>query len=69
MATPQQYLSAFDLHGDGQAVLDDLTRIFGKSPFVAGQPDATAYNCGTKAVIEHIHARMAEAERPQQPKR
>lgn len=57
-ATPQQYRSAFELFGDGQAVLDDLTAKFGRSPFVPGQPDTTAFNCGAKAVIEHIHAQI-----------
>lgn len=58
MATPQQYRSAFDLFGDGRAVLDDLVEKFGKPPFTPGQPDVTAYNCGAKAVIEHIYAQM-----------
>lgn len=62
MATPQQYMHALGLTGDGQAVLDDLTQLFAKSPFVPGSPDLTAYNCGTKAVIEHIHAQIAKAE-------
>lgn len=57
-ATPQQYASTFELYGDGQAVLADLVRIFGGPPFVAGQPDTTAFNCGAKAVIEHIYARI-----------
>jgi predicted short-subunit dehydrogenase-like oxidoreductase (DUF2520 family) len=63
-ATPQQYLSAFELFADGQAVLDDLTQTFGGPCFVPGQADRTAYNLGAKAVIEHIHARIAQAERP-----
>lgn len=61
-ATPQQYRGTFELHNDGQAVLDDLTARFGKSPFVAGQPDTTAFNCGAKAVIEHIHAQIHARE-------
>lgn len=63
-ATPQQYLAAFEFTGDGQAVLDDLARLFAGPPFVAGKPDQTAYNCGAKAVIEHIHAMIAKAEPP-----
>lgn len=63
-ATPQQYLSAFELTTDGRAVLDDLSRLFGAAPFAPGQPDQTAYNCGAKAVIEHIHAQLAKAEPP-----
>ncbi len=62
-ATPTQYLSTFDLYGDGRAVLDDLIKRFGGPPFVAGAPDQTAYNCGAKAVIEHIAAQIAEGER------
>jgi hypothetical protein len=63
-ATPQQYMHAFELTTDGQAVLDDLARLFGAPPFVPGQPDTTAFNCGAKAVIEHIHGQIAKAERP-----
>ncbi len=59
MATPQQYRSAFELFGDGRAVLEDLVEKFGKAPFVAGQPDVTSYNCGAKAVIEHIWAQIS----------
>ena len=61
MATPEQYASAFELYGDGRAVLEDLVEKFGKAPFVPGSPDATAYNCGTKAVIEHIYAQISAA--------
>lgn len=62
MATPKQYQSAFELFGDGQAVLADLVEKFGKAPFVPGAPDQTAYNCGAKAVIEHIYAQISAAE-------
>ena len=62
MATPQQYRSAFELFGDGQAVLDDLVEKFGKPPFAPGQPDVTSYNCGAKAVIEHIYAQIKAQE-------
>lgn len=62
-ATPTQYLSTFELYGDGRAVLDDLIKRFGGPPFVAGAPDQTAYNCGAKAVIEHIAAQIAVGER------
>lgn len=65
MATPQQYHHAFELSNDGQAVFDDLVQRFGAAPFVAGQPDQTAYNCGTRAVIEHISAMLDQAMRPQ----
>ncbi len=62
MASPQQYRSAFELFGDGQAVLADLVEKFGKSPFVPGAPDVTAFNCGAKAVIEHIYAQISASE-------
>ena len=61
MATPQQYFSALGF-GDGQAVLDDLQQRFGAAPFVAGQPDQTAYNCGARAVLEHILLQLAQVE-------
>jgi predicted short-subunit dehydrogenase-like oxidoreductase (DUF2520 family) len=64
MATPQQYASAFELFGDGVAVLEDLLQRFGGAPFVVGQPDQTAYNCGAKAVVEHIVAQIDKAKRP-----
>ncbi|MEL4181230.1 Bbp19 family protein [Roseateles sp. PN1] len=64
MATPQQYQHTFDLTNDGQAVLDDLMQIFGNAPFVPGKPDQTAYNCGARAVIEHIHAMLSQSGRP-----
>ena len=65
MATPKQYAAVFGMSGDAEAVLEDLARLFAGAPFVAGQADTTAYNCGTKAVIEHIHGRIALVE-PQQ---
>ena len=65
-ATPEQYRSTFALYGDGQSVMDDLQRIFGNAVFVAGQPDLTAYNCGAKAVIEHIWFQINKAEKPAQ---
>lgn len=65
-ATPDQYRSTFELFGDGQSVLADLLDTFGGRVFVPGQPDQTAYNCGAKAVIEHIIARIDAAEKPAQ---
>jgi len=63
VATPEQYRNAFELSNDAQAVLDDLIERFGKPPFAAGQPDVTAYNCGAKAVVEHIHSMIAAGNR------
>lgn len=47
---------------EGQAVLEDLMELFAKAPFAPGQPDVTAYNCGAKAVLEHILAKINEAQ-------
>lgn len=55
------YRRCFTLHNDGMAVLDDLVARFGKPPFVQGQPDTTAFNCGAKAVIEHIWSQIESA--------
>lgn len=47
---------------EGEAVLADLMKRFALPPFVAGKPDQTAYNCGTKAVIEHIFSQVQAAD-------
>lgn len=66
MATPQQYHHTFGLTNDGQDVLDDLQMRFGGAPFVQGQPDQTAFNCGARAVLEHILLQLAQVE-PRRP--
>lgn len=60
-ATPKHYATTFELP-EGEQVLDDLIKRFGGPPFVAGQPDTTAFNCGAKAVLEHILAQIAAAK-------
>lgn len=60
-ATPRDFLDTFST-AHGERVLEALMGEFAKSPFAAGQPDQTAYNCGTKAVLEHILAMKAKAE-------
>jgi hypothetical protein len=55
------YRRCFLNQKDGGAVLDDLVRLFGRPPFVQGQPDTTAFNCGAKAVIEHIWSQIESA--------
>ena len=62
MTTPEAYQSTFATHGDGIAVLNDLIERFAGPPFAPGAPDKTAYNCGAKAVIEHILAQIAAAK-------
>lgn len=64
MTTPEQYRSTFGLYSDGQAVLDDLQRLFGAPPFDPANPHQTAYNCGARAVLEHILAMVAKGEHP-----
>jgi hypothetical protein len=66
MTSAASYLATFELHPDGRAVLDDLQQTFGKSPFVPGAPDQTAFNCGARAVLEHILAQIDKAEKPAQ---
>lgn len=61
-ATPQQYRGTFELTNDGQAVLNDLVRLFGGPTFAAGQPDVTAFRCGAKAVIEHVYAQLEKTQ-------
>jgi hypothetical protein len=65
MATPEQYLSTFDLFGDGQAVLADLMEKFGAELFVAGGLEAerkTLVNLGRRQVLDHILAQMGQAK-------
>ena len=59
MTPADAYHSTFATHGDGVQVLNDLIERFGRPSFVPGAPDQTAYNCGAKAVIEHILAQIA----------
>lgn len=61
-ATPQQYLHTFELHADGQAVLDDLGQKFG-GPVFDQNPYEMARRAGRREVLEHIHGEIARAER------
>lgn len=61
-ASAKDYRAIF-MFPEGERVLDDLMEKFAGSPFVAGQPDTTAYKCGTKAVLEHILSQIDEAQR------
>ena len=62
-ATPQQYLSAFELYGDGQAVLDDLTQKF-CGPLWHPDADERARRIGQREVVEHIISQIAQAQQP-----
>lgn len=63
MATPLQYANVFDRNPDGQAVLDDLTRIF-LGPLWHPDADERARRIGQREVLEHIHARIEAGSRP-----
>ena len=60
LATPEQYVSAFELFGDGQAVLDDLTQRFG-GPLWHPDADERTRRIAWREVIEHIHGQIHEA--------
>lgn len=60
-AEPKDYDAVF-MFPEGQRVLEDLMAQFAGPPFVTGQPDRTAYNCGTKAVVEFILAKISKAQ-------
>lgn len=60
-ATPHQYQHTFELHADGQAVLDDLARKFG-GPVFDQNPYEMARRAGRREVLEHIHGEIARAE-------
>lgn len=57
-ATPQQYVSTFDLTSDGRAVLEDLTQRFA-GPLWHPDEAERIRRIAWREVIEHIHARMA----------
>ena len=61
-ATPQQYAGTFDFYADGRAVLDDLTAKFA-GPIWHADADERTRRIAWREVIEHIHARIAEAAR------
>ena len=48
-------------HGDGPAVLDDLTLKFWKNPYSVGDTHETAYRAGMMAVLDHIINNLNEA--------
>jgi hypothetical protein len=62
-ATPQQYMATFELTNDGQAVLDDLVQTFG-GPLWHASADERARRIGWREVVEHIHARINQANPP-----
>jgi hypothetical protein len=63
MATPEQYLSTFELWGDGSAVLDDLTEKFA-GPVFSSDALEMARRVGRREVIEHIHGEIDKAAKP-----
>lgn len=64
----RQAYATFALAGGiGTLIMADLDRTFGGNPFVAGEPDTTARNCGCLSVVEHLYRRIEEAQRPPEP--
>jgi hypothetical protein len=50
--------------GIGAVILADLDAVFAGNPFVAGQADQTAFNCGALQVLEYLYEQMARAQEP-----
>ncbi len=51
----------------GQIVLADLEQRFNRQPFVAGDPHATSFRCGTMEVLYTIAGQMRLAARYEPP--
>ncbi|MDO7240316.1 hypothetical protein Q5M79_06365 [Acinetobacter baumannii] len=66
-ATPETYRNVFDLDVNGQRVLEHLTKVFCKDPFVAddkGGERQTSYNLGAQGVINFIVNNINQANQP-----
>jgi len=66
-ATPETYRNVFDLDLNGQRVLEHLTMVFCKDPFVAddkGGERQTSYNLGAQGVINFIVNNINQANSP-----
>ncbi|WP_151767931.1 Bbp19 family protein [Acinetobacter oleivorans] len=66
-ATPETYRNVFDLDVNGQRVLEHLTMVFCKDPFVAddkGGERQTSYNLGAQGVINFIVNNINQANQP-----
>ncbi|EXS25313.1 hypothetical protein J658_0059 [Acinetobacter baumannii 573719] len=66
-ATPETYRNVFDLDINGQRVLEHLTMVFCKDPFVAddkGGERQTSYNLGAQGVINFIVNNINQANQP-----
>lgn len=66
-ATPETYRNVFDLDLNGQRVLEHLTMVFCKDPFVAddkGGERQTSYNLGAQGVINFIVNSINQANQP-----
>lgn len=66
-ATPETYRNVFDLDVNGQRVLEHLTMVFCKDPFVPddkGGERQTSYNLGAQGVINFIVNSINQANQP-----
>lgn len=63
--TPKDYADIFEGSPQGQLILEDLVSRFGGSVYVKGGADAarqTDFNCGKRAVLDFILARISQAQ-------
>lgn len=66
-ATPETYARIFVSHGDGQAILEDLTaRFYDRPSFVRGGAEGarqTDYQEGRRAVVHFILSQIGQVQR------
>lgn len=61
---PAAYMRIFELHPEGQLILDDLVARFGGQPYRKGGTEAarqTDFNAGSLEVVNHIVRQIARA--------
>ena len=66
-ATPETYRNVFDLHVNGQRVLEDLVAKYCKSSYVRGGQDAereSCYRAGAASVVNFILTKINQANDP-----
>lgn len=66
-ATPQTYSRIFEGHGDGVAILEDLTaRFYDRQSFVRGGVEGarqTDFNEGRRSVVHFILSQIGQVQR------
>lgn len=48
---------------NGKVVIDHLTHKYWKNPYVAGDPNQTAFNAGAMSVLDYIIEQLNEAHK------